>query len=32
VLRLRDGETQVLAGLITDEDRQTAAKVPGLGD
>ena len=31
VLRLRDGETQVLAGLINDEDRKTAAKVPGLG-
>ncbi len=30
-LRLRDGETQVLAGLITDEDRSTASKVPGLG-
>lgn len=32
VLRLRDGETQVLAGLISDEDRRTANKVPGLGD
>ncbi len=32
VLRLRDGETQVLAGLISDEDRSTANKVPGLGD
>jgi general secretion pathway protein D len=31
-LRLRDGETQVLAGLISDEDRSTASKVPGLGD
>ena len=31
-LRLRDGETQVLAGLISDDDRQTADKVPGLGD
>jgi general secretion pathway protein D len=31
-LRLRDGETQVLAGLISDEDRRTANKVPGLGD
>ena len=29
-LRLRDGETQVLAGLITDEDRRTASKVPGV--
>lgn len=32
VLRLRDGENQVLAGLINDEDRRTASKVPGLGD
>ncbi len=30
-LRLRDGETQVLAGLISDEDRKTIDKVPGLG-
>ena len=32
VLRLRDGETQILAGLINDEDRLTSNKVPGLGD
>lgn len=32
VLRLKDGETQVLAGLIKREERETAAKVPGLGD
>ncbi len=32
VLRLRDGETQVLAGLISDEDRRSASRVPGLGD
>lgn len=32
VLRLKDGETQVLAGLISDEDRKGANKVPGLGD
>ena len=32
VLRLKDGETQVLAGLISDEDRRTLTKVPGLGD
>lgn len=32
VLRLKDGETQVLAGLISDEERSSAAKVPGLGD
>ncbi|HRH82582.1 MAG TPA: secretin and TonB N-terminal domain-containing protein [Thiobacillaceae bacterium] len=31
-LRLRDGETQVLAGLISDQDRSSASKVPGLGD
>lgn len=32
VLRLKDGENQVLAGLINDEDRKTANKIPGLGD
>jgi|SRR5688572_10844417 len=32
MLRLKDGETQVLAGLINDEDRRSANKVPGLGD
>src|SRR5262249_26266313 len=31
-LRLKDGETQVLAGLINDEDRRSATKLPGLGD
>lgn len=31
VLRLRDGETQILAGLISDAERETASKVPGLG-
>jgi general secretion pathway protein D len=31
-LRLRDGETQILAGLISDADRRTANRVPGLGD
>jgi general secretion pathway protein D len=31
-LRLKDGETQVLAGLISDEDRKSASKIPGLGD
>jgi general secretion pathway protein D len=30
-LRLRDGESQILGGLIQDEDRLTADKVPGLG-
>ncbi len=32
VLRLKDGETQVLAGLINDEDRRIADSVPGIGD
>jgi general secretion pathway protein D len=32
VLRLKDGETQVLAGLINDEDRMSASRVPGIGD
>lgn len=31
VLRLKDGETQVLGGLINDQDRSAAQKVPGLG-
>jgi general secretion pathway protein D len=31
-LRLKDGETQILAGLISDEDRKTASQIPGLGD
>jgi general secretion pathway protein D len=31
-LRLRDGETQLLAGLISQEDRSSASRVPGLGD
>ncbi len=30
-LRLADGETQILGGLITDEERGTADKIPGLG-
>jgi general secretion pathway protein D len=29
-LRLRDGETQILAGLIRDDQRQSATGVPGL--
>jgi general secretion pathway protein D len=32
VLRLKDGENQVLAGLISDAERSSANKVPGLGD
>jgi general secretion pathway protein D len=31
VVRLRDGETQILGGLISAEDRNTSARVPGLG-
>lgn len=31
-LRLKDGETQILAGLINDEDRSAAAKLPLIGD
>ncbi len=32
VLRLKDGENQLLAGLIQDEDQRNDARVPGLGD
>lgn len=32
VLRLRDGENQVLAGLINDEDRRSGNRIPGLGN
>ena len=31
-LRLKNGETQVLAGLISDEDRSAGSRIPGLGD
>jgi general secretion pathway protein D len=31
-LRLRDGETQLLGGLISNEDRTSSNRVPGLGD
>ena len=31
-LRLRDGETQLLAGLISREERSNSNRVPGLGD
>lgn len=31
-LRLRNGETQILAGLINDEDHITANKIPAIGD
>ncbi len=32
VLRLRDGETQILGGLISNDERSAANRVPGLGD
>ena len=32
LLRLRDGETQLLAGLISRDERSTSSRVPGLGD
>ncbi len=32
VLRLKDGENQVLAGLINDEDRRASNMLPGLGE
>ena len=31
-LRLKDGETQALAGLISDEDRSSTAGIPGFTD
>lgn len=31
-LRLKNGETQILAGLIQNDERKTANKVPGFGD
>ncbi|MCY1215810.1 type IV pilus secretin PilQ [compost metagenome] len=31
MLRLRDGETQVLAGLLKDEQNNNSAGIPGLG-
>ncbi len=32
VIRLQDGETNMLAGLIRDEERRSLAGVPGLSD
>ena len=32
VLRLKNGETQVLAGLINDEERKSTSHMPGLGE
>jgi general secretion pathway protein D len=32
ILRLKDGETQVLAGLISEEDRSSSSGIPGLAN
>jgi general secretion pathway protein D len=32
VIRLRDGETNLLAGLIRDDERQVLSGIPGLSD
>ncbi|MGH9204614.1 MAG: type II secretion system protein GspD, partial [Vicinamibacterales bacterium] len=32
VIRLRDGETNMLAGLIRDDERQVMSGIPGLSD
>jgi general secretion pathway protein D len=32
MLQLKDGENQVLAGLIKNEDRSSGTRLPGLGD
>ncbi len=32
IIRLRDGETSVLAGLIREEERTTMSGIPGLSD
>ena len=32
LLQLKDGENQVLAGLISNEDRSSGSKLPGIGD
>lgn len=32
LLRLRDGEAQLLAGLISREERTSSSRLPGLGD
>ena len=31
-LRLHDGETQIIGGLISDEERNTVAKIPFIGE
>ncbi len=32
LLQLKDGETQILAGLLTDEERRISSRIPGIGD
>jgi general secretion pathway protein D len=32
VLRLKDGQTEIIGGLIKDQDRASATRIPGLGD
>jgi general secretion pathway protein D len=32
VLRLKNGETQILAGLILDSEQKNTSKLPGIGD
>lgn len=32
VLRLKDGQTEIIGGLIQDQDRANATRLPGLGD
>lgn len=32
VLRLKDGENQILAGLISDNDKRSSSAIPGLGE
>ena len=32
LLQLKDGETQILAGLIQDSDSKSSNRIPGLGD
>jgi len=32
LLRLKNNETQILAGLISDEERNNSSRIPGIGD
>jgi general secretion pathway protein D len=32
VLRLKDGQTEIIGGLIQDQDRMGATRIPGAGD